>query len=147
MSFQFVPDLPGREYQSVRSPNRRPRPEAQLLIDFAEALRARPMEWAVWPRKLTPGAAKVTTSRLREGFYRQLKPGGGFECAERDDQMYVRFNPSRVSDDRDLAFREGYAAGLKRGLFDLGGIIERAFQGARAELSEAKSRAASGGSQ
>jgi len=140
--FVFVDELPGRPYQAVRSPNRKVRPEAKLLEDFADALRARPMEWALWPRPLTKSSATATSQRVREGFFRQVRPGGGFECCWRVDKVFVRFNPDRVAGDSDLAFRQGFAAGRKRALGDLGGIVERAFQSARAELRDAEAEAA-----
>ena len=107
------------------------------MRDFADALRERPMNWALWPRKLT-NSSGITASRQRDGFYRQLLPHDGFETSSRNGQVYARYNPERDTDGRKLAFREGYAAGHKRGLDDLGGIIERAFTQARTELREAK---------
>ena len=40
--FQFVEVLPGAPYKTVKSPNRKIRPDTQVLIDYAEALRSRP---------------------------------------------------------------------------------------------------------
>ncbi|MCZ2111311.1 MAG: hypothetical protein LC118_17370 [Dehalococcoidia bacterium] len=136
--FAFVDELPGRPFQAVRSPWRRPRPEAKLLLEFAAALRDRPMTWAMWPREITTATATATTARVRDGFYRQLMPTHGFESVYREGVLYVRFNPERAIDGSVLAFRDGFAAGHKRALDDLGGIIERAFQSARAELRDAK---------
>ena len=136
--FQFVEVLPGAPYKTVKSPNRKIRPDTQVLIDYAEALRSRPMTWAVWPRPVTFQTARSTSDRMRDGFYRHLLPNEGFESVVRDPLVYVRFNPDRVTDSRTLAFREGYAAGHKRGIQDLSGIIERAFMSAREEIREAK---------
>lgn len=144
--FQFVDELPGAPYRPVRSPNRFIKPSAQLLIDFADALRAHPMTWAVWPRPLaTPNTAGVTSKRIREGFYRAVRPGGGFEAAYREGVVYVRFNPDRVDDDRDLAFREGYEAGRKQTMKDLSGVVERTFRQARAEVGAMKGTAKKSG--
>ena len=135
--FQFVDELPDRPFNPTRSPNRELRPEAKQMLAYADALRARPMTWATWPRKLTT-ASGTTASRQRDGFYRQLLPHDGFETSSRNGMVYARYNPERDTDGRKLAFRDGYEAGHKRGLDDLGGIIERAFQLARAELRGAK---------
>lgn len=134
---QFVDELPGPAYRSVRTPhlNRDRKPEAKMLLDFAAALKARPMTWAIWPKKITPASAGATASRVREGFYRSLKPEQGFEAASRDGVVYVRFNPDRVTGDpRETVFREGYDRGYEKGLEDLGLIIEKAFQYARREV-------------
>ena len=136
--FQFVAELPGAPYKTVRSPHRTIRPDTQVLIDFAEALRSRPMIWATWPRPLSLNTARATSARIRDGFYRHLLPNEGFESTVRDAMIYVRYNPERVTDARTLAFREGYAAGHKRGINDLSGIIERAFQSARDEIRDRK---------
>lgn len=136
--FRFVDALPGKPFHRIKTPNRKPRAEAALLLEFAAALQKRPMTWAMWPREITTGTAVSTSSRVRDGFYRQLMPSHGFESAYREGVLYVRFNPERAIDGSVLAFRDGYAAGHKRALEDLGGIIERAFQSARAELRDAK---------
>lgn len=135
--FQFVDELPGLPFKSVRSPNRTLRPEAQQMLRFADALRERPMTWAVWPRPLTTTSG-TTASRQRDGFYRQLLPYDGFESSSRDGVLYVRYNPDSDTDGRSLAFREGYAAGHKRGVNDLSGIVERAFVQAREDIRQLK---------
>lgn len=136
--FDFVDELPGGPYRAVRSPNRNLRPETKLLFDFAQALRQRPMTWGKWPRIITSNTAASTCRRVRDGFYRQVLPNEGFESTVRDGELYVRFNPEKVTDARTLAFREGYSAGHKRGINDLSGIVERAFGLAREEIRQVK---------
>lgn len=58
---------------------------------FAEALRSRPNDWAVYP--LAPGgsnvAARALASRITAG--KQASFGEGFEAVTRDGVVYVRF--------------------------------------------------------
>lgn len=136
--YHFIDVLPGKPYvPAPRSPHRN-LPKNAFLDDFAEALRQHTMTWAAWPRTLTVGGANSALSRVRDGFYRALRPGGGFEAVVREGTLYVRFNPAKVSDDRTAAFREGYEAGYRRGLESAGLVIERGFQHARAELRRIK---------
>ena len=136
--YDFVDELPGEPYVlRRRSPHHKLKRNA-FVEDYAEALRQRPMTWAKWPTPLSPASAQTTRSRVRDGFYRALRPGGGFEVVIRDDILYTRHNPDRVTDDRTAAFQEGYESGYYRGLEAATLVIERGFQNARAELRRVK---------
>lgn len=78
--YEFVDKIPG-------SP-RGGRPVANKA--FADALKARPGEWAVWPKPITAQTRKVYQQSIPRGILRAFH-GGGFEAANRDGRLYVRY--------------------------------------------------------
>lgn len=65
------------------------RKQPPVLHEFARALRARPMQWAIWPKKVTVSTASTYASSIRLGFHNNF--GRGFEAVARQDVLYVRY--------------------------------------------------------
>lgn len=86
--FQFV-DLPkpqrGRTSGSFT--------QDALLNEFAAALKARPGEWAIWPKETTWRAAKRKADHInRPGQYTAVAfKGGDFKARVLDGVLYVRY--------------------------------------------------------
>ena len=80
IEFQFVAEPPPREYGRNR-----------LYSEFAEALRNRPGEWAIWPREMkNKTVASVTAMNVRRGKLANF-PEGEFESRAAQGVVYVRF--------------------------------------------------------
>ncbi|WP_067891324.1 hypothetical protein [Nocardia vaccinii] len=87
--FTFVAELP--------KPSPRPRPAASwgreksaMLRRFADALRARPGEWAIWPTSLTPKSAGQVRVRICRDIFPAL-PADEFEGRSVNGVAYVRY--------------------------------------------------------
>lgn len=60
------------------------------LVAFAEALRAEPKRWAVWPRShASDGARQNAAHRIKRGQFGSL--GEGFDACIRNGVLYVRY--------------------------------------------------------
>lgn len=79
---EFVGALPESK-QVGRKPDK-------VLADFAAELRARPGEWARWPKVLTENTLRVLPTQINKGRYVSF-PAGEFEAATRDGIVYVRY--------------------------------------------------------
>ena len=64
-----------------------------LLCEFADALRDRPGEWAVWPRAVTLRSAQQLAWAIRARTARTpvAFQGGGFDAKSRGGVLYVRY--------------------------------------------------------
>jgi hypothetical protein len=63
-------------------PSRQYGPRTDHAAAAAE-LKARPGEWAVIARHMTPAAARTAAGRIRCGFPAAYKPAGSFDAAAR----------------------------------------------------------------
>lgn len=79
--FVFVEGLPPEQ---VRGRNGK-------YSEFAEALRSRPGDWAIWPIKLKNDlTARTVAASVKRGGLKNF-PAGQFEATQRGLTMYVRF--------------------------------------------------------
>ena len=59
--------------------------------EFADALRGRPGEWAIWPVKLKNDlTARTVTASVRRGTLKNF-PAGQFEATQRGTTVYARY--------------------------------------------------------
>lgn len=78
--FQFVAAPPPREYGRNR-----------LYSEFAEALRSRPGEWAIWPREVkNKTTASATAMNIKRGKLANF-PDGEFDARAAQGVVYVRY--------------------------------------------------------
>ncbi|MCM6776240.1 hypothetical protein NDR87_18900 [Nocardia sp. CDC159] len=80
VEFEFVDELPAKTGRG----------RDWLLDAFAEALKARPGQWARWPKPLMDSTAKTYVSAIGKGRLRPF-PVGEFEAVVRFDVLYVRY--------------------------------------------------------
>ena len=90
-AFEFVDELP----EAVRTPRKfTPRGCEPLIIEFADALRENPKQWAKYPKALSLSTAKSYVSAIKTKPSRNgPKPlqGGAFEATTRKGVLYVRY--------------------------------------------------------
>lgn len=84
-NFEFVDDVPHHARCG-------PRPD-QIIIDFAEALRGRPKQWAKYPKPQTSSTARTAATAINHQSDRcpAALRTGEFEAVSRDGVCYVRF--------------------------------------------------------
>lgn len=82
-AFEFVdhPPLPRVSGHQVVS---------ELLEEFANALRARPGDWAIYPGRYTKSSARTLASSIRKGLRTQF-PKGEFDAYTVNGICYVRY--------------------------------------------------------
>jgi hypothetical protein len=94
--FEFVDDIP-EERSGGSNGGRRPDP---LVVEFAQALRATPRQWAKWPKS---NSAYNSLRTMASAITRDVHPcpvalrGGCFEAKTRGGVMYVRFTGGAIS--------------------------------------------------
>lgn len=87
MTFEFVEELPEREVSARAKPN-------PVLMEFAQALRDNPNQWAKYPRRNSSRTSCAATARNINGKLPSCPIAfrdGGFEAANRGGVCYVRF--------------------------------------------------------
>lgn len=87
--FTFVPKLPESCHTAYRGRGRDVEFSA-TLHRFADALRARPREWALWPREITKRTAWNISTRIMHDIFPAL-PGSEFEGRAVNGVAYVRY--------------------------------------------------------
>jgi hypothetical protein len=96
IQFEFVDDLPRRS----GGDNGGGRPPDPLVVEFAQALRATPGQWAKWPKS---NSAYNSLRTMASAITRDVHPcpvalrGGCFEAKTRGGVMYVRFTGGAIS--------------------------------------------------
>lgn len=62
-----------------------------MYSEFAAALRSRPGEWAIWPKKhKSDPVAKNAAAQVNRGVLKNF-PAGQFEAVQRGATVYVRY--------------------------------------------------------
>lgn len=79
---QFVDEVPG-------DPAPNSRLHRQRLREFADAVRKKPGQWAVFPYPATDIAGRAAASRISRGKVNSF--GDGFEAVSRRGTVYVRY--------------------------------------------------------
>ncbi|MFE3059087.1 hypothetical protein [Nocardia sp. NPDC059239] len=78
---QFVSEIPPRRGHYGKH---------DVSVQFAQALRSNPGQWAVWPGSLSPKSVYAIASRINRGQNKAF-PVGEYEAAGREGVVYVRY--------------------------------------------------------
>lgn len=79
------------EFTFVEAPPPRTCGRNAIYAAFADALRDRPGEWAIWPKEFNaPNVAAATTANIKKGRLKNF-PAGQFEAVTSGCTVYARY--------------------------------------------------------
>jgi hypothetical protein len=96
MEIEFVDELPGR----TRSDN-----QSAEMQEFAEALRANPGKWAMWPLSDEGHPSYQWVADAKRALKKPFRPTEHYEFASRQKRAWVRY----IGPDTNTPTQEGTA--------------------------------------